>query len=75
MIEAESYGVSGRQLLSSKQVPASGRVCSWRNPRVCPNSCPRMSPGSQLPEDQIESFADRYGDYDDANTRNVGPRH
>ena len=32
MIDAESYGVSGRQLLSSKQVPASGRVCSWRKP-------------------------------------------
>jgi hypothetical protein len=33
-------------------------------------------------EDQIESFADRYGEYDDATTRsdnattrNVGPRH
>ena len=26
-------------------------------------------------EDQIESFADRYGENDDATTRNVGPRH
>jgi uncharacterized protein YjbJ (UPF0337 family) len=26
-------------------------------------------------EGQIESFADRYGDYDDATTRSVGPRH
>ena len=26
-------------------------------------------------EDQIESFADRYGEYDDASTRGVGPRH
>src|SRR5689334_22583037 len=50
MIDTESYGVNGRQLLSSKQVPASGRVCSWRNPRVWPSSWPRMSPGSQLPE-------------------------
>src|SRR6185436_297167 len=50
MIDTESYGVSGRQLLSSKQVPASGRVCSCRKPRVWPSSWPRMSPGSQLPE-------------------------
>src|SRR5215208_438929 len=50
MIDFESYGVSGRQLLSSKQVPASGRVCSCRKPSVWPSSWPRMSPGSQLPE-------------------------
>src|SRR5688572_22904213 len=42
MIEAESYGVSGRQLLSSKQVPDSGRVCSWRKPSVWPSSWVRM---------------------------------
>src|SRR6476620_9227361 len=42
MIDDESYGVSGRQLLSSKQVPASGRVCSWRKPRVWPSSWRRM---------------------------------
>src|SRR5687767_9899041 len=46
MIEAESYGVSGRQLLSSKQVPASGRVCSCRNPRVWPSSWPMMLAGA-----------------------------
>src|SRR5687767_13380921 len=50
MIDTESYGVSGRQLLSSKQVPDSGRVCSCRNPRAWPSSWPMMSPGSQLPE-------------------------
>src|SRR5829696_7180607 len=55
MIDLLSYGVSGRQLLSSKQVPASGRVCSCRKPSVWPSSWPRMSPGSQLPEVQIES--------------------
>src|SRR6478735_3856449 len=50
MIEDESYGVSGRQLLSSKQVPASGRVCSCRKPSVWPSSWPRMLPGVQEPE-------------------------
>src|SRR5262245_49137630 len=42
MIDAESYVVSARQLLSSKQVPASGRVCSWRKPRAWPSSWPMM---------------------------------
>src|SRR6476620_11341327 len=55
MIDAESYGVSGRQLLSSKQVPASGRVCSWRKPRAWPSSWARMLDGVQEPEVQIES--------------------
>src|ERR687897_3380437 len=55
MIEAESYGVSGRQLLSSKQVPDSGRVCSCRKPRVWPSSWPMMLVGVQEPEVQIES--------------------
>src|SRR5262245_28773311 len=48
MIETESYGVSGRQLLSSKQVPASGRVCSWRKPRAWPSSWPRMFLSGQV---------------------------
>jgi uncharacterized protein YjbJ (UPF0337 family) len=26
-------------------------------------------------EDQIDSFVNRYGDYDDASTRDVGSRH
>jgi hypothetical protein len=30
--------VKARQVLFSKQVPASGRVCSWRKPRVWPSS-------------------------------------
>src|SRR6185436_15444911 len=47
MIDAESYGVSGRQLRSSKQTPASGRVCSCRKPSVWPSSWPRMFPGGQ----------------------------
>src|SRR5829696_6300406 len=64
MIEAESYGVSGRQLLSSKQVPASGRVCSWRKPSVWPSSWPRMLPGVQEPELTSE----------DALTRMLRPR-
>src|SRR5688500_20247218 len=55
MIDAESYGVSGRQLLSSKQVPDSGRVCSWRKPSVWPSSWPMMLVGVQEPEVQIES--------------------
>src|SRR5687767_6925263 len=55
MIEDESYGVSGRQLLSSKQVPASGRVCSCRKPSVWPSSWPRMLVGVQEPDVQIES--------------------
>src|SRR5687768_3822465 len=55
MIDAESYGVSGRQLLSSKQVPDSGRVCSWRKPSVWPSSWPRMLVGVHEPEVQIES--------------------
>src|SRR5688500_13543886 len=55
MIDALSYGVSGRQLLSSKQVPDSGRVCSCRNPRVWPSSWPRMLTGVQEPDVQIES--------------------
>src|SRR5688500_14788725 len=55
MIDLLSYGVSGRQLLSSKQVPDSGRVCSCRKPSAWPSSWPRMSTGSQLPELQIES--------------------
>src|SRR6478609_5160284 len=56
MIDEESYGVSGRQLLSSKQVPASGRVCSWRKPRTWPSSCPRTFVGVQDdPGVQIES--------------------
>src|SRR5689334_16053378 len=55
MIETESYGVSGRQLLSSKQVPASGRVCSWRKPSVWPSSWPSTLAGVQEPELQIES--------------------
>src|SRR6478735_3374371 len=50
MIDTESYGVSGRPLLSSKQVPASGRVCSYRNPRMWPCSRTKMSPSSQLQE-------------------------
>src|ERR687897_45440 len=49
MIDAESYGVSGRQLLSSKHVPASGRVCSWRKPRVWPSSWAMMLPGVHEP--------------------------
>src|SRR5688572_29909409 len=49
MIDAESYGVSARQLLSSKQVPASGRVCSCRKPNVWPSSWPRMLVGVQDP--------------------------
>ena len=55
MIEDESYGVSGRQLLSSKQVPDSGRVCSCRKPSVWPSSWPMMLAGVQEPEVQIES--------------------
>src|SRR5687768_16241720 len=55
MIDAESYGVSGRQLLSSKQVPDSGRVCSCRKPSVWPSSCATMLDGVQEPEVQIES--------------------
>src|SRR5919107_4500486 len=55
MIEAESYGVSGRQLLSSKQVPDSGRVCSCRKPSEWPSSWARMLDGVQEPEVQIES--------------------
>src|SRR5688572_5593068 len=55
MIETESYGVSARQLLSSKQVPDSGRVCSWRKPRVWPSSWPMMLAGVQEPELKIES--------------------
>src|SRR5688500_19525415 len=55
MIETESYGVSGRQLLSSKQVPDSGRVCSWRKPRVWPSSWPMMLAGVQDPDVKIES--------------------
>ena len=55
MIDAESYGVSGRQLLSSKQVPASGRVCSWRKPSVWPSSWATMLDGVHEPEVQIES--------------------
>src|SRR5918994_6084747 len=55
MIEAESYGVSGRQLLSSKQVPDSGRVCSWRKPSVWPSSWPMMLVGVQEPDVQIDS--------------------
>src|SRR5690349_6242675 len=55
MIDAESYGVSGRQLLSSKHVPASGRVCSCRKPSVWPSSWPRMLLGVHDPEVQIES--------------------
>src|SRR5262245_8358980 len=54
MTDAESYVVSARQLLSSKHVPDSGRVCSWRKPRVCPSSC-RMIPvsvqGGMLPNE------------------------
>src|SRR6478609_3735778 len=50
MIEDESYGVSGRQMLSSKQVPASGRVCSCRKPRLWTTSSARMLPGVQEPE-------------------------
>src|SRR5689334_4649978 len=42
MIDAESYGVSARQLLSSKHVPDSGRVCSWRKPSVWPSSWATM---------------------------------
>ena len=49
MIETLSYGVSATQLLSSKQVPASGRVCSWRKPSVCPSSWPRMFAGVHEP--------------------------
>ena len=55
MIDELSYGVRGRQLLSSKQVPASGRVCSWRKPSVWPSSWPRMLAGVHEPEVQIES--------------------
>ncbi len=48
MIDAESYGVSGRQLLSSKQVPDSGRVCSWRKPSAWPSSWPMMFLSGQV---------------------------
>src|SRR4051794_10047157 len=49
MIDAASYGVSGRQLSSSKHVPAAGRVCSWRKPRVWPSSWATMLPGVHEP--------------------------
>src|SRR6185295_13311790 len=49
MIDALSYGVSARQLLSSKQVPDSGRVCSWRKPRVWPSSWAMMFDSGQPP--------------------------
>src|SRR5512132_1714202 len=42
MTEAPSYVDRARQLLSSKQVPDSGRVCSWRKPMVWPSSCRRI---------------------------------
>ncbi len=36
--------VSGRNWLSSRQsvALASGRMCSWRKPSVCPSSCATM---------------------------------
>src|SRR6185503_9985059 len=56
MTELESYGVSARHWLSSKQVPASGRVCSWRRPMVWPSSwrsTPASDQGLMLPKDDV----------------------
>src|SRR5687767_9477590 len=62
MTELESYAVSARQLLSSKHVPESGRVCSWRKPIVWPSSW-RITPvsdhGLMFENEEIETRISR----------------